>query len=332
MFNEERYYEQEINTIELLFAKDNHWLTIYQMELRNLKTLTTLAETRSIIKTARRLHLSGPAIHKQLKTLESELGVCLYERKGRGLRLTQAAEILLPFASNLVAQHDLAVSTVEEWRGLKRGLVRIGTGPNMSSYILPQLITRFRRLYKSVDLAVETGSSVTLTQELRDGGIDLALIVTAPASEDPLFRIEASWDVEYVLVTKMKSVPRACSISELELLPFIHYRRGSRNGILLDHYFGEVHFKPFVTMTFDNGEAIKAVLRDGYGIAMLPYWIVDAELRTRELRIIRQTEHPLISRMDLITRASGYIPPAISAFAKMTRELRFSKPRFVSQG
>ena len=300
------------------------------MELRELRTIATLAETGSIIKTARKLHLSGPAIHKQLKTLEGELGICLYEREGRSLRLTQAADLLLPFARNLIAQHDLARSTIEEWRGLKRGLVRIGTGPNISSYLLPVMLRRFRRLYSSVDIVVETGNSATLTQELRNGGVDLALLVTAPALEDPFFRIEASWEVEYVLVTNMRPVPRHCPISALRPYPFVHYRRGSRSETLIDHYFAGIKFQPPVTMTFDNGDAIKAVVRDGYGIAMLPYWIVDLELRKGMLRMIRQREPRLISRIDLVTRATGYVPPPIAAFTKLAQGFRFSKPRFTS--
>lgn len=300
------------------------------MELRELRTIVTLAETGSIVKTARKLHLSGPAIHKQLKTLEGELGISLYEREGRSLRLTQAADLLLPFARDLTAQHDLARSTIEEWRGLKRGLVRIGTGPNISSYLLPVMLRQFRHLYSSVDIDVETGNSATLTQELRNGGIDLALLVTAPALEDPFFRIEASWDVEYVLVTNMPSVPRQCSTSELRRYPFVHYRRGSRSETLIDHFFAAMKFQPPVTMTFDNGEAIKAVIRDGYGVAMLPYWIVDVELRKGMLRMIRLRERCLISRIDLVTRATGYVPPPIAAFASVAQGFRFSQPRFTS--
>jgi LysR family transcriptional activator of glutamate synthase operon len=300
------------------------------MELRELRTLTMLAESGSIIKAARHLHLSGPAVHKQLKTLELELGVRLYEREGRNLRLTQAAELLLPFARDLVAQHDAAMSTVEEWRGLKRGLVRIGAGPNISSYILPVMLKRFRQRYSSIDITVETGNSAMLTQELRNGAIDLALLVTAPAPEDPGFRIEASWEVEYVFVSNMRAVPRTCSISELARFPFIHFRRGSRIETLIDHYFAELRFRPFVTMTFDSGEAIKAVIRNDTGIAMLPYWLVDAELRKGELRLIRQKEHRLLSRMDLLTRHTGYVPPPIAAFTKLAREFQCVNPRLMS--
>src|SRR5262249_58806958 len=114
------------------------------MELRELRCLMTLADVGSITRTAEKLHLSAAAIHKQLKVLEDELNVRLYEKAGRQLRLTQAAEVLLPHIKNLLAQYDAALSALSEWKGLKHGLVRIGTGPTMSSYLLPSLLDGFR--------------------------------------------------------------------------------------------------------------------------------------------------------------------------------------------
>src|SRR5690242_12980608 len=101
------------------------------MELRELRSLITLAELGSLATAAERLHLSAAAIHKQLKVLEVELGVQLYERIGRTLKLTQAAEVLLPYSKDLLAQHDAALEAMEEWKGLKRGVVRIGAGPTI---------------------------------------------------------------------------------------------------------------------------------------------------------------------------------------------------------
>jgi DNA-binding transcriptional LysR family regulator len=300
------------------------------MELRELRSLLAFAESGSLVKAARRFHVSGPAVHKQIKTLEAELGVRLYEREGRNLSLTQAGELLLPYARSLIAQHDAAMSAVEEWRGVKRGLLRIGTGPNISSYILPGMLKRFRRFYEKVDIAVHTGSSSVLSQELLNGGIDLALLVTSSAPEDSVFRIETSWDVEYVLVSNIRGAPRECPIGELTRYPFIHFRKGSRIETLLDHYFAEVRFQPNVIMTFDNSEAIKAVIRQGTSIAMLPYWIVDAELRRGELRMIRQKEHRVFSRMDLVSRRTGYVPPPIAAFVKLASEFRSANPRLTS--
>ncbi|PYT15485.1 MAG: hypothetical protein DMG59_13635 [Acidobacteria bacterium] len=147
------------------------------MEFRQLRSLVTLAELGSITAAAERLNLSPPAIHKQLRGIEAELGVPLYEKAGRALRLTKACEMLLPHARDLLSQHDLAVRSMEEWKGLKRGIVRIGAGPTLSSYLLPPLLRHFRRAHPGIELYVETGNSQTLTQSLALGSLDLGLLV-----------------------------------------------------------------------------------------------------------------------------------------------------------
>ena len=126
-----------------------------------------VAELGSLSLAAQQLHLSPPAIHKQLKILEAELGVPLYEKVGRRLQITQPAEVLLPYLKDLLAQYDSALSALEEWKGMKRGLVRIGTGP--TSYILPIILKKFRRENPGVELLVESGNTPVLLEDLSRG-------------------------------------------------------------------------------------------------------------------------------------------------------------------
>lgn len=100
---------------------------------------------------------------------------------------------------------------------------------------------------------------------------------------------------------------------------------------MIDRYFAEIRFQPTVFMTFDNAEAIKAMIQTGFGIAMLPYWIVDADLRKGALSMIRQKERPLVSRIELVARKCGYVPPATAAFAEMARDFRPTHPKLKSR-
>src|SRR5713101_6021151 len=127
------------------------------MELHAARSLVLLADLGSLAKTAETLRLSPPAVHKQLKLLEAELGVRLYEKIGRGLRLTQAAELLLPYCRHLLADHDTALSALEEWKGSTRGTLRIGAGPATSVHLLPGLLRIYGRAFPEVDVVVETG-------------------------------------------------------------------------------------------------------------------------------------------------------------------------------
>lgn len=297
------------------------------MEFRELKSLVLFAELGTLAAVAERMYLSAPAVHKQMKELERELGVQLYEREGRNLQLTQAAQILLPYAREAIIQHDQALQALHEYRGLRRGVLRIGAGPTLSSYVLPGMLKSFRKAHPSIDLLVETGDSVVLTQALRDGRIDLALMVSSQMPLDSGLRVEVSWEVEYVLVTRLREVPAECSIAELDRVPFILFRKGSRIENLIDHYFAELRFRPSTIMTFDNSEAIKAMIRNGFGIAILPRWTIEEDLRKRALRLIRQKERPLISTIELVSRGSGYRPQPIAAFVEMARSFECTNPK-----
>jgi len=297
------------------------------MELRELRCLVTLAEAGSIMRTAEKLHLSPAAIHKQLKVLEAEMGVRLYEKSGRQLRLTQAAEVLLPHIKNLLGQYDTILSVLSEWKGLKRGFVRIGTGATMSSYLLPALLEQFRRLYPEVELFVETGNTKHLLDSLVTGSLDLTFLISSELLDEPGLLIEAAWDFDFVLVSRMRKASPACQLAELQDLPFVLYKKGSTFENLIDRYFASNRFHPRVIMRFDTPEAIKAMIRSGLGVSMLPLWVVDAELKNKTLSVVRPQQPPLSGSIALVTRKLNYVPQPVSAFLDVARRWRWKSTR-----
>lgn len=301
------------------------------MELKELRSLVALADLGSITLAAEKLNLSPAAIHKQLKVLESELGVRLYEKAGRRLQLTQASDVLLPYLRDLLAQYDSALSALDEWKGMKRGLIRIGAGPTISSYILPVLLRRFRRANPQVELLVETGNTPVLLESLRQGSLDLALIVSSDLLEGSDFSVEAHWDFELVLISHRRAAPRHCRLAELAKTPFILFGKGSRMEAPIDRYFAANGFRPRVIMRFDNAEAIKAMIRTGLGISLLPAWTVDADIRQHRLNLIRQKEPPVVSRLALIGRKSRYVPLAVKAFVQTALATEWKNPRLIFQ-
>ncbi len=297
------------------------------MELKELRSLVALAELGSITRTAERLHVTPAAIHKQLKVVEQELGIRLYEKIGRRLQLTQATEVLLPYVKALLAQYDSALSALEEWKGMRRGLVRIGSGHTLSSFVLPVLLKKFRRAYPDVELFVETGNTPVLLSGLENGSLDLSLIVSADLVESPGVTVEANWDFELVLVSHQPHGARRCRLRDLSRLPFILFRKGSRMQDPIDRYFAAHDFHPRVIMRFDNAEAIRAMIRTGLGIGVLPVWIVDEDLKQRRLELIQQQEPPLLSRIALVSRKSSYVARAVRSFIEMAQQIDWKTPR-----
>jgi DNA-binding transcriptional LysR family regulator len=289
------------------------------VEIKELRSLVALSELGSISLTAAQLHLSPPAIHKQLKILEAELGVPLYEKVGRGLQLTQAAEIVLPYARELLAQYDSAHAALEEWKGMKRGVVRVGTGP--SAYVLPAILKKFRRQYPDVEVLVETGNTPVLLDGLSRGSLDLALLVSADLVEKDVHCVEASWDFELVMVSHQRHPATRPKLADLRQHRFILFRKGSRMQEPIDRWFAACNFEPNVIMRFDNADFIRSMVRTGMGISLLPFWVVHRDVKERRLSIIRPAESPLRSRIALVRRKSAFVSRPVQAFIDSARAL-----------
>ncbi len=298
------------------------------MEFRELRSLVALSELGGIAPAAQKLHLSAPAIHKQLKLLESELGVRLYEKVGRNLRLTQAAEILLPYLKDILAEYESAISALDEWKGLKRGLVSVGTGP--TSYVLPILLKQFRHAFPGIEVFVETGNTPVLLEGLGKGSLDLAMLVSPDLSERQEFCVEVMWEFEFVIVSHLRRPPHRSSLADLKAFRFILFRKGTRMQESIDRYFSANEFEPNVIMRLDNSEFIKAMVRAGLGISIIPYWVVEKDLREGHLSLIRQKEPPLRSKLALVRRKASFVPQPVQAFIETARNLDPSHLRLLT--
>lgn len=288
------------------------------MSLKEFHSFVALAELGSITAAAAKLNLTAAAIHKQLKVLEAELGVQLYNKSGRQLYLTPAAETLLPHVRKVLAEYEATFQVVQELKGVKRGLVRIGSGPTMSSYLLPALIENFRRRHPEMELLVQTGNTRQLLQKLMTGAVDVAFVVLRDEKGGPAdnLRVETIWSFEIIIVAATAPAGRnaPCRMAELHDSPFILYEEDSVFEEIIDGYFRQHDLQPRVVMRFDNAEAIKAMARTGLGLTMLPAWTVTDQLQARTLVQIRQREKPLTARIALITRSISYLPPSVRAF------------------
>jgi DNA-binding transcriptional LysR family regulator len=289
------------------------------VELKELRSLVALSRLGSISQSAEYLHLTPPGIHKHLKTMEANLGVRLYQKLGRHLQLTPVAEQILPYLKDILAQYDSMISVVDEWKGLKRGVVRVGCGP--SRYLLPIILKRFRRQNPGIEVIVQTGNTPVLLRGLQEGTIDLAMLISPDLLESSDLAVEVSWDFEMVLVSHLRPVQPHLRLSDLKHARFILFREGSRMEESIDRYLAAHSFSPHVVMRFDDAEFICAMVRAGMGISMLPIWAVHRDIKEGKLFRIRQSEPPLHSKIAMVRRKSGLLSRATGAFVNTARSL-----------
>jgi LysR family cyn operon transcriptional activator len=289
------------------------------MDLAGLRALATVASTGSLAAASRALFLSPAAVHKQLKQLEYELGIRLYEKTGRAIRMSAAAEILIPYAESALAQVEAGRQAIEEWRGLRRGLVRLGTGPTLSSHWLPGILQQFRARYPSIQLTVETGASAELLAHARRGEIDMALLLAESAQEEPGFEMLARWKSKLVAVTGIAEVARARRLKDLARVPFISFRRGSRLATLIDRFFARYNRKPDTVMRFDNADSVRAVLRTGFGYGLLPSWTLTGDFANRHLFPVPLEEQMPVTWVELVRHAGTPLSPAAREFIEIAK-------------
>ncbi|MCL4402063.1 MAG: LysR family transcriptional regulator [Acidobacteria bacterium] len=302
------------------------------MELREARSLVLLAQLKSIKRIAEAIHISPPSVHKHLKTIGLELGVPAYERDGRALKLTEAAKAILPYLQQMVAEHDTAARVLGEWKGVRRGLVRIGAGPIVATYLVPTMLAEFLASYPGVNLLVQTGQVKALVEKLIAGDIDLAFLVIPELREEPHVSLDSFGvvcgvvDLPMVLVSG-KPVPRRnTSIGDLANVPFVLYEKGSAIDRVMDRYFHDFGFRPRVIVRCDHTETIKAVVQKGLGMSLLPCWAVEKEVRNGTLWRVKQRERPLFLNVVLAARKRTYGAPAVRAFIEIVKSLNSRHP------
>jgi DNA-binding transcriptional LysR family regulator len=289
------------------------------MNLAALRTLGTVARMGSMAAAAQNLNLSAAAVHKQLRQLQQDLGIPLYERTGRGIRLTAACEVLLPYTEGALAQVEAGRQAIEEWRGLRQGMVRLGTGPTLSIHWVPRAIHAFRMRFPSIHVAVETGTSTELMDHARRGQLDLAMVVS---DEEPLakgFESSVRWKSRLSLVTGEKKAANAGKLRDLSSFPFIGPRRGSRLATLTDRYFLLHRARPDTVMRFDNADAARAMLKTGFGWAMLPAWTVKDDIANGLLYELRLKERPPAMVIEMLRFQAAPVTPAVKEFIAVAK-------------
>src|SRR5262252_9265994 len=147
------------------------------VNLRYLHTFVSIVDSGSIARASARLKVSQPAASRQILALETELGIPLFDRIGRRLRLTSAGEDLLRQSRRLLIEADLLDARVHALKGGETGILRVGATPMAIENALSAFLSPYRRRHPRVELHFVEDGGLRLADRLERGDVDLALIV-----------------------------------------------------------------------------------------------------------------------------------------------------------
>ncbi|MBX0329615.1 LysR family transcriptional regulator [Oscillochloris sp. ZM17-4] len=279
------------------------------MELRHLIYFATVARHEHVSRAAIELAVAQPAITKQLKDLERELGGGpLFERVGRRLRLTETGKVLLDHTRTILADVEAAKAELRERGGTYGGRVGIGAPPSIGERLLPDVLRHFHQDYPNVELHIAEGDSQALLQRLNDGQIDLA-VVTLPVVQRGLSITELfSEDLVLVLATEHRLAgAQVLSIAELGEERFLLYSPAGYVRQALSQACRQAGFTPQVVLDSGSMELLLRLVEANLGVAVIPRMALGGDERLAVVPL----HTPTISRtMALVSREGRTLAPA----------------------
>ena len=302
------------------------------MDLRQLEILQAIAETGSFTACGRKLHVSQSAISRQIALLEDELGEPLFLRVGRQVRMTPAAEALVKLGQRVFLDvRDTVASVTDRTREL-RGTLRLSGGMTVCLYIFPTLVKQLKRAHPKLDVRMMVATAGRSVEEIRAGHVDAGLL-TLPVDEADLVTLPVLRE-ELLLVT-MPGHPLAkrkkITAQDLAGEPFVLFEAGSGTRRVIDRFFLSENVEPNVVMDTENVEIIKAMVKTGLGISIVPYQAVAREVRAGQFFCARIEGHELVRETGWVYAKANRTPRVIrellAAFDEVRGRLRLSPRR-----
>lgn len=146
------------------------------MELHHLRYFEAVARLSHVTRAAQELHIAQPSLSKQIKGLETELGVALFDRVGRRVELTDAGKLLLPYARRVLRDVAEAHAALRQRADLQSGRVSIGAPPTVGTQLLPQTLAAFNLRYSGIGMELHEAGAGELVKLLAEGTVDLAVV------------------------------------------------------------------------------------------------------------------------------------------------------------
>jgi Transcriptional regulator len=298
------------------------------MTLEQLRIFVAVAERQHVTQAAHALHLTQSAVSAAVAAIESRYAVTLFDRVGRGIRLTETGKRFLAQARAVLARAAEAETVLADLSALKIGSLALSASQTVGNYWLPPLMQRFHAGNDAIALTLTIGNTETVREAVHEGQVDLGFI-EGPI-DDPLLSVTAIADDEMVMVAPPGLVParKHLNAADLAKIPWVLREHGSATREIMEdalHHAGVAAAALKIVFELPSNESVRAAVEAGAGATLLSRHAVDGALRSGTLE---RLPFPLPKRHFYVLRhKQHYVSAAAKAFLALVREDKRVKRR-----
>jgi len=292
------------------------------VEIRQLRAFVAIAESGTFTAGAQRVHVTQAAISMQIRQLENEIGAKVFVRAPRHVILTEAGEHLLRRARQILREHDAARDEIAELAGAERGRLRIGSASAMVlTDQLPAILKELRKQHPRAEIAVTSGTSEALVDQILAGELDIAF-VSLPVDARGIQTERLSEDQLVAIASPRHKLARQKTISAYTLAGerLILGERGGNTRRLIDQFFAQAGVTLKVAMELSRQAAIRRMVEEDMGVGIVPFESVREEVEKG--RLVRWwIEGAEINwELGLAQLSGGYESPIMHKFVALAKK------------
>jgi DNA-binding transcriptional LysR family regulator len=287
------------------------------MTLEQLRIFVAVAERQHVTQAAHALHLTQSAVSAAVAAIESRYAVTLFDRVGRGIRLTDTGKRFLAQARAVLARAAEAETVLADLSALKIGSLALAASQTVGNYWLPPLLQKFRSGNDGIAVSLTIGNTETVREAVHEGQVDLGFI--EGSIDDPLLNVTAIADDEMVMVAPPGLVAaKRLSAADLAKIPWVLREHGSATRMILEEALRHAGVTPKIVLELPSNESVRVAVEAGAGATLLSRHAVDSALRSGTLE---RLPFALPKRHFYVLRhKQRYVSAAAKAFLAMIRE------------
>ena len=282
--------------------------------LRQLKVFEAVARHNSFTRAGHELHLTQPAVSMQIKQLEDNIGVPLFEHLGKRIYLTEAGQEMYEYSRRIAQLLDEATQVLEEIKGVQRGRLAISVA-STANHFTTRLLAGFSKCHATVSISLDVANREALLRQLQHNECDLVImgqppetdeLISEPFLENPLVVIASASHP----LAQRKRIP----LTRLTEQSFVVREEGSGTRAAAERFFAEHRLEFPLGMEMSSNEAVKHAVEAGLGLAVVSSHTLEVELEARRLVVLDVKGFPIQRFWYLVQRKGKRLTPATQAF------------------